>query len=92
VERVSIDRHQRREPLARLFSTFANKWLTIIFLLFCFVQGKYSLEVRSDNLAPSHFRPSFFLLIPYFNIIFQKNELHLRTNAALEALNVDKRL
>jgi len=56
-----------------------------------FVQGKYSLEVRSDTLASLSPRSS---LTPLFSINkqFKQNELNLRSNAALEALNVDKRV
>jgi tetratricopeptide repeat protein 39 len=45
-------------------------------------KGKYSLEVRRCGLCFS-----CLLIVSTF-----KNELHLRTNAALEALQLDKRV
>jgi len=61
--------------------------LTIIIFSLTSVQGKYSLEVRSlICLVPS------FLTDSYYDNSKKKNELHLRSNAALEALNVDKGL
>jgi hypothetical protein len=48
-------------------------------------QGKYSLEVCLRVRYP-RYRFSCILTILF------KNELHLRTNAALEALHLDKRV